>query len=88
LAVAVGSVATAMPGLGSILQTAPADAPEINGTLTEAEAETADQSGVLVAHVSDVRSGEISFYRGESQVVFKDPALAARLYRAIPQPGR
>ena len=82
LAVAVGSVATAVPGLGSILETAPAEAPEINGALTEAEAGAASQSGALVAHVSDVQSGEISLFQGESQVTFKDPGLVARMYRA------
>lgn len=88
VAVAVGGVATAVPGLGSILGSAPAEAPEMNGALTEAEAGAADLNGPLVAHVSDIRSGEISFYQGEGQVVFKDPSLVARLYRAIPAQGR
>jgi hypothetical protein len=88
LAVAVGSVATAIPGIGSILESAPADAPEINGALTEAEAGAADSSGPLVAHVTDVNSGEISIYQGESQVVYKDPALVARMFRAIPAQGK
>jgi hypothetical protein len=88
LAVAVGGVATAIPGLGSILSSAPADAPEINGALTDAEAGAADLNGPLVAHVSDIQAGEISFYQGESQVVLKDSALVARLYRAIPTQGR
>lgn len=84
LAVAVGGVATAIPGLGSILSSAPAEAPEIDGALTDAEAGAADVNGPLVAHVSDIRSGEISLYQGEGQVVYKDPALVARLYRSIP----
>ncbi|MBO0691589.1 MAG: twin-arginine translocation signal domain-containing protein [Acidimicrobiaceae bacterium] len=88
LAVAVGSVATAVPGLGSILEAAPAEAPEINGALTEAEAGAANAGGPLVAHVTDLQAGEISIYQGESQVVYKDPALVARLARAIPSQGR
>ena len=88
LAVAVGGVATAIPGLGSILETAPAEAPEINGALTEAEAGAASQSAPLVAHVTDVQSGEISLFQGENQVVYKDPALVARIYRAIPAQGK
>jgi len=88
LAVAVGSVATAVPGLGSILETAPADAPEINGALSDAEAGATETGGPLVAHISDIRAGEISIYQGESQVVYKDPALVARLARAIPSQGR
>lgn len=82
LAVAVGSMATAVPGLGSILETAPEEAPEINGALTEAEAGAANEGGPLVAHVSDIQAGEISLYQGESQVTFKDPGLVARMYRA------
>jgi hypothetical protein len=88
LAVAVGSVATAIPGLGSILQAAPAESPEVNDALTDAEAGAADLSSRLIAHVSDIRSGEINFYQGENQMVFKDPALVARLYRVIPPQGR
>jgi hypothetical protein len=88
LAVALGSVATAIPGLGAVLETAPAEAPEVNGALTEAEAGAADSGGPLVAHVTDIRTGEISFYQGESQVVYKDPSLVARLYRAIPTEGK
>jgi hypothetical protein len=88
LAVAAGGVAAAVPGLGSILASAPAEAPEINGALSDAEAGAASASGPLVAHVADIQSGEISFFQGESQVVLKDQDLVARLYRAIPQQGK
>lgn len=88
LAVAVGSVATAVPGLGSILENAPAEAPEVDGALSDAEAGAANASGPIVAHVTDLQAGEISLYQGESQVVYRDPALAARLYRAMPSQGR
>ena len=83
-----GSVVTAIPGLGSILPIAPAQATEPNGALTDAEVGAAGRSGPLVAHVSDVKSGEIRIYNGESQVVVKNPALAARLFRANPEQGR
>jgi hypothetical protein len=86
--VAAGGAATAIPGLGSILQSTPAQATEADGALTDAEVGVADQNGPLVARVCDVRSGEIRIYQGESQVVFKNPALVARLYRANPQQGR
>jgi hypothetical protein len=86
--VAVGGVATAIPGLGSILASAPSEAPEIEGGLSDAEAGAADLNGPLVAHVSDIRSGEISLYQGEGQVVLKDPSLVARMYRSIPTQGR
>jgi len=82
MVLAVGSVAAAVPGLTSVLETAEADAPEIGGLAGEGEAATANLSGPLVAHVTDLRAGEISFYEGERQVVYKNADLAARLYRA------
>ena len=82
IAVAVGGAATAVPGLSSLLEAAPAEAPGIEGAASEGEAAAADLSGPLIAHVSDLRTGEISFYEGEREVVLKNPGLAARLYRA------
>lgn len=81
LALAVGGAST-VPGLSSMLATTTSDAPEIEGAATEGEAAVADTSGPLIAHVTDLRAGEISFYEGEREVVLKDPALAARLFRA------
>jgi hypothetical protein len=78
----LGSVATAAPGLSSILETAQVDTPELEGAASEGELAGADLSGPLVAHLTNLRSGEISFYEGERQIVYKDPGLAARLYRA------
>jgi hypothetical protein len=37
----------------------------------------------LVAHVKDLRTGEIGVYLGTSEVTFRDPHLAAKLYRAV-----
>jgi hypothetical protein len=82
LALAAGGIATALPGLGSILEAAPAEAPEIEGAASDAEVATADVSGPMIAHVRDLRTGEISFYQGQREVSFKDPGLAARLFRA------
>jgi hypothetical protein len=83
LALAAGGLATALPGLGSILEAAPAEAPEIEGAASEGEVAVAnDLDGPMIAHVKDLRTGEISVYQGEQEVSFKDPGLAARLYRA------
>ena len=76
------AAATTVPGLASIIETAPADAPEVEGAATEGEAAAADATAPLIAHVSDLRSGQISFYEGEREFVLKDPGLAARLFRA------
>jgi hypothetical protein len=36
----------------------------------------------LVAHVRDIATGEIGLFSGTHEVVFHDPALAARLFHA------
>jgi hypothetical protein len=71
----------AVPGLGSLLQVTEADAPEVEGAATDAEL-AGSNSAPLVAHIKDLRSGEISLYQGETHTIYKDPALAARLFRA------
>ena len=80
VAMAVGSAAT-IPGLGSVIQSTSAEAPELDGAATEAEAAAADSGAPLIAHITDLRTGEISFYEGEREVVLKNPGLATRLYR-------
>jgi hypothetical protein len=72
----------AVPGLKSILDTTPAQADESYRPLADAEVGAANRGGPVVAQVTDIRTGEINIYQGESQAVLKDPALAARLYRA------
>lgn len=82
LALATGAAVTAVPGVSSLLEAAQVDAPEIEGGASETEAAAADVTGPLIAHVRDLRTGEIGFYEGEREVVLKDPGLATRLYRA------
>ena len=36
----------------------------------------------LVAHVRDLATGEIGLFSGTREIVFHDPALAARLFHA------
>jgi hypothetical protein len=43
----------------------------------------ASLDGPLVAHVKDLSSGEIGVYMGTSEVTFRDPHLAAKLYRTV-----
>ena len=81
LAVAVGSAATAVPGLGSLLQVGESDSSEVGGALSEGEMAATDSSP-LVAHVTDLQAGEIRLYQGERMVTYRDPGMAARLFRA------
>jgi len=41
----------------------------------------ASLNGPLVAHVKDLSTGEIGVYMGTTEVTFRDPRLAAKLYR-------
>ena len=43
----------------------------------------ASLDGPLVAHVKDLSTGEIGVYMGTSEVTFRDPHLAAKLYRTF-----
>jgi len=81
VAVAAGSAVVAIPGLGSVLQSTPAQAAETNERLTDAEAQAASSNGPWVAQVSDVGSGEIRLYHGEKQIVAKNHGLVAQMVR-------
>ena len=77
-AAAVG-VVSAVPGLPAVLSAGAAEAPAVAG---DAPAVTGDLSGPLVAHITDLQSGEINLSLGESTVVYKNPQLVAQLWRA------
>ena len=80
VAVAAGSAVAAIPGLGSVLQSTPAQAAENNERLTDAEAKSAD--GPWVAQVSDVGSGEIHLYHGEKKYVVKNHSIVSQMVRS------
>jgi hypothetical protein len=85
LAVAAGTVAASVPGLGSVLsatEAAAPEAPELTGAASDAEITAADLGTPLVAHIKDLQSGQISLYQGEREITYHDPVVAARLFRA------
>ncbi|HLX40636.1 MAG TPA: hypothetical protein VKR42_08885 [Ktedonobacteraceae bacterium] len=47
-----------------------------------AEASIADFTEPLMAHVSDLASGEISLLMGTREIIFRDPQLVMRLLQA------
>jgi hypothetical protein len=79
LTVAAAGLVSALPALPAAVSTAETEAPEANQAISEADS----LAGPLVAHVTDLQSGEISLYAGEREVVLRDPALAARLFHAV-----
>jgi hypothetical protein len=82
----MGAGLLATPGLSSVLGSAGADAPALDNSAASASADASVPANAaldnpLVAHVKDVRTGEIGVYFGTKEVTMHDPRLAARLYR-------
>src|SRR5579875_275849 len=82
LGVAAAGVAAAIPGIGGLASSAPEGAPEVDGAAGDLATSTAGPDGAVAAHIRDLATGEISIYSGDSQVIYRDPALAARLVQA------
>jgi hypothetical protein len=84
MAVAAAGVVTAVPGLATGLIAVEEESPAAESAIAEAaaagEAITMDEP--LVAHVRDLATGEIGLFSGTQEIVFHDPALAARLFQA------
>ena len=80
----VGAVPAFSAGLApkapdaSAADRSPATASESAALLTDASLD-----GPLVAHVKNLSTGEIGVYMGTSEVTFRDPHLAAKLYQAV-----
>lgn len=67
-------VLAAFPAMAAATE-APEAAPAV-------EASAADLTEPLMAHVSDLASGEISVLMGTREVIFRDPELVMRLLQA------
>ena len=78
-AIAVGS---ALPGLPGLLSEAEGDAPTADDAASTALAATPSMTQPLIAHITDLQSGEMSLYLGEQEFAVKDPGLAGRLFGA------
>jgi hypothetical protein len=80
---AVVAVGSAVPGLPSLLGTASDDAPAADdAAATAASAPTPSLAQPLIAHITDLQSGEMSLYMGEREFNVTDPGLASRLFGA------
>jgi hypothetical protein len=84
-----GSAAAAAVGAGALLPglASSADASETKNPSLDSQSDTArlpdgDKALPLVARIRDVRTGEIDLFFGEHEVTYRDPQLAARLYKA------
>ena len=84
MGIAIAGAAAAIPGLPTLLDSVESDAPA-----ADTAAATAAEDGVtpslsepLVAHVTNMETGQISLFLGEREVVYNDPAMATRLLNA------
>jgi F0F1-type ATP synthase membrane subunit c/vacuolar-type H+-ATPase subunit K len=81
LGVMAAGVASAVPGLGALVTAAAVDGPALDSSVAGV-AENPSLDSDIVAHVRDLGTGEIAVYRGTQEVIFRDPAVAARLFQA------
>jgi len=80
-----GSAAVAAVGAGTLVPGLPgtAGASEPHEEPTEETALPPGEEALpLVARIRDVRTGEIDLFFGEHEVSYRDPKLAARLFKA------
>lgn len=82
VAAAAAGVVASMPALPGFLGGAESTAPAVESAVAGDLPAGAKLAGPIVAHVTDVSTGEVSVFFGKSQVVLHDPQLAARLFRA------
>ena len=61
--------------------TAMTDAPQITETVQTDLSGLSLAEGPLVAHISDLATGEISLLSGTREIVFRDPDLVLRLLK-------
>jgi hypothetical protein len=82
VAAAAAGLAVALPGVPAVFTAAESEAPEATGEVASATEEAGILSQPLVAHIKDLGTGEMALFMGDSEVSFKDPQLANRLFRA------
>jgi hypothetical protein len=78
----VGVLAT-MPMMALETET-PQAASVASAATSEIAPALATMSEPVIAHVSDIATGEISLMVGTQEIVYRDPELVQRLLRAIP----
>ena len=71
---------TAATGAGAVVAST---SPGTKGAAPTATAAGQANAGSLVVYLKDATTGELEVFAGTSKVRFRDPALAARLVRAV-----
>ena len=63
--------------------TAMSDAPQITETAQADSSSFALTEGPMIAHVSNVATGEVSLLVGTQEIIFRDPELVMRLLKVM-----
>jgi hypothetical protein len=79
LGAAAAAVASALPGLPSLATTATEDAPAAEDTAPAVADDLSVTSEPVIAHITDLRAGQLSVFVGEHEYAVVDRALASRL---------
>ncbi len=74
---------SSVPGLSGLLASTASDTPAVETGADDVEDEGGVLSEPLVAQVKDIKTGEISLFQGEREVVVRSPALARSLFSAV-----
>jgi hypothetical protein len=83
IATAAVGAAASMPGLGGLLTAGASDIPAVEPEANDVSEDAGTLTGPLLAHVSDLTTGEITLFQGEQEFVVRDPALARQLFSAL-----
>ena len=78
------SMGVATMGLFAAAPTLAAEPAATDAALTELSSSASAISGPLIAHVSNLATGEISLLVGTQEIIYRDPELVQRLLRAVP----
>ena len=81
LGAAAAAVASALPNLPALATTASEDAPAEDDAATLATEALPSTTDPLIAHVTDLRTGQLSVFVGEREFAVVDRALASRLFQ-------
>jgi hypothetical protein len=58
------------------------EAPAADDAATTAVSQAPTMTQPLIAHITDLQSGQMSLYMGEQEFTVNDPGLASRLFGA------
>lgn len=78
------SMGVATMGLFAAAPTLATEPEATDAAVTELSTSAAAISEPLIAHVSNLATGEISLLVGTQEIIYRDPELVLRLLRAVP----